>query len=285
MGDLIIETITDNLADGYNELEKGTFQESSEVQNQRRADPSLRSRWTYTANLPLFRIQNGNLEYGLSGRQTFDAIAGEDIGKFTRQIVGDGVYRLDEQQIKQLEGLDANIVWAKAEDLDLKKQSDEGSYLLIDTSDIKAEKLNDAQKPFAVKVHGSMESKYYPEQKLPDYGENMNMLAEDGGIRQTRLWLPTPSHIGGYLKEGGVVARASRLSSFSNRSNVDADDRNADVHGALRGVLFEKVAEGDAPKPHLDELVGKGVDAGRGVAVVHEGDISPGAWQLLTRKQ
>ena len=215
-----IETITNNLADGYNQLVPGTFQEAYEVQNRRRTDSDLRARldlrkrWVYTANLPLYRIREGSLEYGLSGRQAFDDIAGKNINKFTRQILQKGAYRLTKPQVRKLENLAADIVWAKAADLNLVCNSEEWSYFLIDTSDITAGSLNDAQKPFAAKAYGSMETKYTPEQKLSDYGENMSMLKREGKINKTRLFLPTPAYIEGYLGDGVVVALASGLGDF-----------------------------------------------------------------------
>lgn len=239
-----IETITNNLVDGYNELEQGTFQEASEVQIQRRDDASLRKRWVYTANLPLFRIQEGNLEYGLSGRQTFDTIAGADIQDFAAQILKNGVYRLTSSQTKQLEGLAEDIVWTKADDLELQRDTDEWSYFLIDTSDLNAGRLNDAQTIFATKAHGSLDSKYDPKQDSPDYGETMKMLKRK--IGKTRLWLPTQDHIKAYIEDGGdVVARASRLCDFDDLSDFIAGSRDVDYHNALRGV--PKIRGADAP--------------------------------------
>ena len=121
MPDLILETITDNLAEGYKRLERGTFQESSEVQNQRRGNTQLRGVWVYTANLPLYRSINGcleDLEFGLSGRPTFDAIAGADIDKFTSEILASEghVFSLSAEQIQLLPSL-SDIVWAKTSDL------------------------------------------------------------------------------------------------------------------------------------------------------------------------
>jgi hypothetical protein len=238
-----IETITNNLADGYDKLEPETFQEASEVQIQRRTNDSLRNRWVYTANLPLFRMNNDTLEYGLSGRQTFDAIAGADIQDFAAKILKNGVYRLTSSQTEQLEELAADIVWAKADDLGLQGDTDEWSYFLIDTSDLNAERLNDSQRLFAVKTHGSLDSKYDPKQQTHDYGETMKMLQRR--ISQTRLWLPTQNHIKAYVKDGNVVARASRLYGFDGSSYFNADYRSVGSLGALRGV--PKIREADAP--------------------------------------
>ncbi len=236
MTDLNIETITNNLADGYNELEKGTLQEASEVQNRRRTNHTLRNRGVYTANLPLFRIHDKCLEYGLGGRQSFDTIAGADIGEFTRQIFKNRIYELTPSQVDRLESL--GVFWVKASDLKLKKHNffNNWSYFLIDTSDVTAEKLNDSQRFFAVKAHGSLVLKYDSKQELPDYGENMNMLREEGEINKTGIWLPTPDHIKGYIKEGGVVARVSGLGDFGVTSNFVALFREVDDHLGLCGV-------------------------------------------------
>ncbi len=240
MTDLNIETITNNLAVGYNKLEKGTFLEASEVQNLRRTNHALRKREVYTANLPLFRIHNRCLEYGLGGMHSFDDIAGADIGEFTKQILNKGGYKLTSSQVDQLESLDEpeslDVFWVKASDLKLKKdRNDTWSYILIDTSDVTASKLNDSQRFFAVKAHGSLELEDVG-QELPDYEKNMNMLREEGKINETRIWLPTPDHIEDYIEEMGVVARACRILDFRHCSVFDAGNRRVDDHHGLCAV-------------------------------------------------
>ena len=164
-------------------------------------------------------MNNRALEYGLSGNKTFDVIAGADIHDFSRQILKNGIYVLTTSQTEQLEELAEDVVWAKASDLKLKKESDNWSYFMIDTSDLNAKKLNDSQKLFAVKVHGSLKDKYDSEQELPDYSENMNMLRKEGNIKKTKIWLPTQNYIKEYIKDGNVVARASRLGDFGYDSD------------------------------------------------------------------
>lgn len=241
-----IETITDNLAKGYKQLVLGTFQEASQIKIQRRADQGLRDRWLYTANLPLFRMNSGDLEYGLSGRQAFDAIAGENIDEFVQQILQNGVYKLTAPQVEKLESLAADIVWAKAAELNLKRENSEWSYFFIDTQDIAADKLTQARKSLAAKAYGSMTAKSLSEQELSDYGETMKMLNKQGGIRQTRLWLPTPVHINGYLTDGVVFARAAKLYGFGSDSGFDAYIRNVNDHGGLRGVRRVVAPQGRA---------------------------------------
>lgn len=252
MSTLMLETITDTLAGGYKRLEKGTFQESSEVQNQRRTiEQDLRKRWVYTAHIFLARLAaDSSVEFGLSGRPGFDAIAGEDIDKFTGEILdGRGnVYNLTPAQIQLIPTL-TDIVWARAgsSDLGLVHGSlyPEWGYFPINTSDVRAEKLSRIQSLFAEKAHGSLTAKYVPEQNLTDYGENMQML-NGAGIEQTRFWLPHPNHIIQYIGPGKVVARASWLNSLGNSSDFGADNRNVSDHVALRGVKV--VGEADAQK-------------------------------------
>jgi len=240
-----IETITNNLADGYEELKEKNlqFQEASEVQIQRRTNDSLKNRWLYIANLPLFRVQDGNLEYGLSGRQTFDTIAGVDIQDFSTQILKNGVYVLTQSQTEQLEELAGDIVWAKADGLGLKRKNDAWSYFLIDTSDLNGKNLNQDQRPFSAKVYGSLDSKYDFKQESPDYGEAMKMLS--GKISKTTIWLPNQDHIKKYVKNGDVVARASGLDSFDVVSLFLAGCFGVGSHGGLCGV--PKIREADAP--------------------------------------
>ncbi|MFH1052951.1 MAG: hypothetical protein V1740_00905 [Candidatus Woesearchaeota archaeon] len=247
MPDLMLETILDCLAEGYKRLEKWTFQEASEVQNQRRTtDPDLRVKCVYTANLFLFRVSDSNLEYGLGGRQAFDSVAGADIDRFSGEILkSEGhVYTLTESQLQLLSGFD--IDWALASELGLIRKNDEWSYVPVNTSDVRAERLSDVVRPFAVKAHGSLTAKYDPKQEFPDYGENMNMLREDGEVERTRLWFPTETHIERFIPEGGVVARASRLLNFLDDSSFVAGHRVVGDRGALRGVQI--VGEADSKK-------------------------------------
>lgn len=253
--------ITNNLADGYASLEEGTFQEASEIQIQRRTDADLRNRWFYVANLPLFRMNGRALEYGLSGRQTFDAIAGADIQDFSRQILKNGVYLLTPSKTEQLEKLAEDIVWVKASHLRLQKEDDAWSYFLVNTSDINAEKLNEAQRAFAAKAHGSLDSKYDSGQESHDYGETMKMLS--GRISQTKFWLPKPNHIKKHIPKGKIVARAGRLFSFGSNSYFDASDRGIDIPCVyLRGVRRQEIPEGDAIKTSELEQIKANLDSG-----------------------
>ena len=240
-----IETITNNLADGYNELEQGTFQEASEVQILRRTDKPLRRRGVYTANLPVFRDNNGTLEYSLGGKQAFEVIAGADIKKFTSQIRNNEVYELTPEQEAQLGGL--GIIWVGADGLGLQeyRNNKEWSYFTINTSDTKAKKVDPSQRVFATKAHGSLASKYDPKQEHSDYGETMNML-NNAGIPETKIWVPTQSHILPYVKGGKTVARASGLGSFVLSSFFNAGLRDVGIHDGLCGV--PKVGEADDVK-------------------------------------
>jgi len=244
----LIETITNDLAGGYKEIVPGTLQEAAQVMAARRADIPLRNLWVYTANLSLYRMspqEPRSLEYGLSGGLTFHEIAGRDIDAFTRQIISQGFYTLPPEQQERLEALASDIVWARADDLHLTRETDQWSYFTIPTSDMQAKGLPPAQRRIAVKAYGSLESKTAPDQALPDYGESMDML-QKAQIPKTRVWLPTTDHMSAQIPEGKVIARASRLGGIADGSRLFANYRVVHSHLALRGVRI--VAEGDVQK-------------------------------------
>ena len=248
-----LEIITNSLAGGYQQLVVGTFQEASEIMNARRLEPDpktkqeLRDRYFYTANLSLARIIGGNLEYGLSGREAFDGIAGQDIGEFSRQLINSGFYRLTPEQIAALPNF-TGIEWVDPSKLNLQTVpgNRQWGFVEVDTSDYSAEKLNKDQRRIAQKPYGGMERKQDPNQEYSDFGENMKML-NAADKRTTRIYFPTPEYVGESIKKGEVVARASRLSHFDNDSWFYAGGRNVDNHGGLRGVR-NVAAEGGAPK-------------------------------------
>lgn len=242
MKDRKIETIEGGLklADGYKKIKRGTFQEASQIQNQRRVDdPQMKHKSFYTANLGLYKVAGfGKLKYGLSGRKTFDAIAGKKINEFVKQLLENDVYKLTDQQIEELEKLESDIVWVNAKDLYFDEDLWSESYFKIYTQRHSPSELKSAQLAFAVKVHGSMDSKYDPEQSRPDYHENINMLS---GIAQTRIWLANPEFIKKRIIKGEVIAMASKLGDIGGMSSEFwATVNHFGVSGApgnaLRGV-------------------------------------------------
>ena len=244
----LIETITNDLAGGYKEIVPGTLQEAAQVMAARRADIPLQKLWVYTANLSLYRMspqEPRSLEYGLSGGLTFHEIAGRDIDAFTRQIISQGFYTLPPEQQERLEALAPDIVWVRADDLQLTPKNGEWGYFAIPASDMQAKGLHPAQRRIAFKAYGSLESKTAPDQALPDYGESMDML-QKAQIPKTRVWLPTTDHMSAQIPEGKVIARASRLGGIADGSRLFANYRVVHSHLALRGVRI--VAEGDVQK-------------------------------------
>ncbi len=252
-----LEIITDSLARGYPQLAAGTLQEASEITNGRRLEPDpkkredLRNGYFYTANLFLARKRGGKLEYGLSGREAFDGIAGQNIGEFSRQLINSGFYRLTPEQTRALPNF-TGIEWVDPSKLNLQSVpgNTQWSFFEINTSDYFAEKLNSDQRRVAQKPYGAMGRKQEGGREYTDFGENMKMLKE-AGKTTTGVYFPTPNYVEGSIKEGVVVARASRLLGFDVVSRFDAGDRFVDLHDGLRGVR-NVVAEGDAPKVKVD---------------------------------
>ena len=248
-----LEIITDSLAGGYPQLVVGTFQEASEIMNRRRLEPNpntrqkLRYSHFYTANLPLERIRDGKLEYGLSGRETFYGIAGQDIGEFSRQLTDMGFYRPTPEQIAALPSF-ADIEWVDPSKLNLQihEHNPNWSFFEVDTSDYSAKKLNGDQRRVAQRAYGSMERKQGHDREYTDFGENMNMIRV-AGKTTTRIYFPTPSYAKESIKGGEVVARYSWLDGANYGSWFSAGGR--DVSFANFGLLgVRNLEEGGAPK-------------------------------------
>lgn len=248
-----LEIITDSLAGGYPRLVIGTFQEASGIMNDRRLEPDpetrqeLRDRYFYTANLFLARKSNGNLEYGLSGREAFDGIAGQNIGEFSRQLINAGFYGLTPEQKSALPSF-TDIEWVDPSKLNLQSFTDDSpqwSFIEVDASDYFAEKSNYEQRRVAQKPYGSMERKRGQDGEYTDFGENMNML-KAAGKNTIQIFFPTPRYIEESIKEGEVVAWISGLYPFGDGSGFDAGGGYVDFHLGLRGV--RNLEKDDAPK-------------------------------------
>ena len=54
---MALETIIDNLRDGYNQLEPSTFQHADQLTAAQVKDPSLRNQCFYTADGPLYSVE------------------------------------------------------------------------------------------------------------------------------------------------------------------------------------------------------------------------------------
>ncbi len=239
MADLI-ETISEvDLSRGCDGLEGETMLDSPAVQRRRLRDENLQKSVVYPANLFLARVRGGKLQYGIGGRETFYAIAGVDIDKFTEAVMNPqshGLLRLDKEQLKEIVDLEYDIVWRDVDRLGLIEASEEYSKLLLDTSDLNGEKLKSYQRPIVAKIHGSMKDKHYPNQNLSDYGRIMEMIGNEGKD-QSILRFPNPAYyLRDNLKEGEVVAGSCYIYSVSSDSTTYLGSPYVGIRGSVCGI-------------------------------------------------
>jgi len=239
-----LETITASLANGYKQLQPDTFQTSAEITTARREDitsdkaerQELRTRCFWTANLGLYGNNGKELQYGIGGRQTFNAIAGPDIDEFCRQLTQTDKYHLTEEQAQSLDA--SGIVWANPADLRLKGTEKEWRYFEISPSN--PDNLNQAQRALAEASYGQGD----------DFVGNMNMLAE--ARTNPKIYVLNPEYVMEETEQGEVIARACWLGGFYNDSKFDANSRDVNNSNGLRGVRL--VREADEQKIEEDPI-------------------------------
>jgi len=188
---LQLETITDTLVRGYKQLEPNTFQTSAELTTERRTNEDLRNRLIYTANLGLYEhTYPGKLRFGIGGRKTFNAIAGEDIDHFCEELIRNKDYYLTAEQRAILKSLESDIVWVDPAALRLIKLSEEYNYFEIDTSYPK--RLNPHQRVYAELCYG----------KGDDFERNIRMFNREG-IQVVRVHvLNTEDYVRKHVSKG-----------------------------------------------------------------------------------
>ncbi len=198
------------------EYNKEIIPEASKALQSKLSDPNLLETMDpiiYTANLYFLRRNGEDIEVGLGGKKSFDAIAGKDIDRFITSLVenktekyGNREYEakryhvLSDEEEASLDSFD-DIVWAKhtvwtppCNGGGLELNGDRCRlylpFLVEDYSDVKWTPTDSEcrpyynngryQKPFFRKILG----------KEADFDENLKKLRELG-MREIRVWFPS----------------------------------------------------------------------------------------------
>jgi len=246
---MALETITDNLHDGYKQLKKGTFRSSEQIQTERMNDEELRGRYLYTANVAAYEhAKDGSVSFFLGDDVAFESVIGsENIGQFCNDLLNKGNHTLSDSQVKKLSELDKkHIVKVKYDDLRLEDQASEYGFLKIDTNNLDA--LNDSEKALVKMVHGN------------DYNKKMKMLS-DSGIEHTGIYMLSENYVKNNVEKGSSIARAGWLYIFFSNSNFNANDGNVANGYGLRGVNNSD-AVGDGVNANVSEQTQKYTPAG-----------------------
>ena len=267
----IIEPKYDNkqgaLAETYGMFVPETNNTASQISIDRITDKSLQSNWFYTSNVPFGTKREGKLLLGISlTPSAFEVVYGNNTKETCQSLIDTGYIKLNKLQEKLILALEkkGEVVFVDSNDMGLKGNDDEYRSFPIRTDkydkDITIARMLWASAGYGL---GYM------------LGRVMDNLRTNGGISEITIYTMNPEHVAENIDDGEIVARTSGLDYFRYSSIFDADYRGVDGHGALRGVLLDKSAEGGEKIRPLETLVGKGSVAHDNIAVVKQSDVSP----------
>ena len=228
--ELILSDRTGKLLDIFPLFESSTIQHSHEIVSARRTDSGLREKSFWTADFPMYRVENGEAVLYFAPREhnlIFRDIQNTNSLKFTK-----GDYVPTKKGIEEVvASADTSVVLKiKLSDLRLSGNDYEWKYFQIRTSN--PDSLNHAERVFAERVYGQEN----------EFVDNMKMLQEFG-IYKTRIYILNPDYVKSRVSGDSAIARISELersdSEFeSSDPKFDAGARNFNYSkGSLRGVL------------------------------------------------
>lgn len=224
-----LENIIGTLAYSYKQLNPKTIQHSHEIMNQRYTDESLRDQWFYTADFPLYSIENGKVYLNMATRE--NNLIFRHIDEATQQLVKENNYFPSKKEADKVAKAKSTLKVDLSE-LTLIKDNDEWGYFNISTTNY--DKLNKTERALAERSYSSGK----------DFKKNMEML-DKAGIKETQIYVLNESYVKANAKDG-YLGRASWLDRFDFVSRFFASNRNVGYSygygGGLRGVL--KGAEG-----------------------------------------
>jgi len=230
-----LETIVAPLAAGYKQLETDSFQTSAELTTERRTNEALRNQGFYTANFSMYTVKEGK-EYLYFGGIEANPILG-NIDEACRQLINNQNYKLDAAKKQAVldsaeSGLTLKIRLAE---LKLQRVTDEYGYFEIDTENY--DRLNPSQRALAERVYGQGDN----------FIENMEMIRNEGKIKQTRIYTLMPGYVKKNAKDSPITRAGLLIDSYYN-SNFIAIYRSVSCDNSLRGVSRSgslEVAAGD----------------------------------------
>jgi len=222
------------LLDIAKQVDLNTVQHAREIQKDRLNDKDLRGMWFWTADFPLYTMENkevtlylADIENNLIFKNLDDAVS---------QLRNKNNYFPKDSDISKVINSTTTLK-TELSDLKLQNLDNEWSYFEIYTASKTEDKkhnydsLNPAQKAIAEKVHGQGE----------DFHNTMKMLNKSG-IATTKIYVLNPDYVKKTLNSNDAksLARGSFLSSFGNLSDFNAYYGDVDYNNRrLRGVSSE----------------------------------------------
>ena len=235
-----LEIITGNYLEAIKAAVPETIQTSAELQKARiefnnRGDTSINNLF-YTANVPLYGVENGKPFFLFGGREAFLRLYVPNIEEVCRQISSsEKVYTLPDtdKAWAMKEGISSSALkrFDLAELIET-KYDDKYGYFTIYTKN--AALLGGAKRELAELIHGQGN----------DYFNTFKMLAECA-ISKTRVFLLNSDYVNS-IARNNLVGRASKLYSFNLETCFEAVNPHVNERSALCAVR-QIVVPGGAP--------------------------------------
>ena len=219
------------------QVDLSTVQHACEIQKDRLTDMTLRDMSFWTADFPLYTMEDREGKFDLNGdvflylADRKHNLAFQHIDDAVADIKANDNFFPDDSDIGSVINAKSTLR-VRVNDLGLQGTDDEWLYFEIDTKNYS--KMDKFQRPVAERVHG----------KGRVLDRTMKMLSDEGK-EKTSVGILNPKYVQKKLQEHGKqsLARVFALDSFVNNSVASAGSRDVDDYGGrLRGVLLTSVA-------------------------------------------
>ncbi|MFH1510982.1 MAG: hypothetical protein ABIF10_04765 [Candidatus Woesearchaeota archaeon] len=191
----------------------------------------------YTADVAIFIKERKQVLVGITGRDGFNIIYGQETKEVTDELTREGFYHVKGEKAAGINMLlGSQVTFVPIKELKLENEGTYGCITIRTENFIKDS--TPAREPFVRAVFGEGLVRKQVMAYLAD-----NPIKK---IHETRIYLPAPEVVEEALaktEKGEMIGRACWLSSFGNDSIFFAVDRFVGNRGALRGVPI-KDAEG-----------------------------------------
>jgi hypothetical protein len=219
-----------------------TIQHSDEITSERRTKKSLRDKWFWTADFPLYHVEGDEVVLYLARGK--DNLIFKNLEDATQQLINTNNYTPNKEEAENVIKQETTLK-VRLSQLNLIKDNDEFSHFEIDTADY--DKLNTDERAFAERVYGQGQ----------EFVKNMEMLNK-AGKGKVNVYVLNQDYVKSHAKENDFVARAGGLDGFDRDSRFGAVVRNVgnsylSVRGVRRSV--KEAPEGrSAPKIEADPI-------------------------------
>lgn len=234
------------LADNYGLFIPDTLNTGSQISIDRISKASLRDIFFYTANVPLATKRNGKVLLGMGGNTTFNAVFGTNTQEVCQELIDSRYILLNEAKKDLILRLEKSgeVKFIDPKYLRLDGKGMESRYFLIRTG-FYSKDVTPTRKSF-------VSAGYASGRRL---GNVMDTLRSDRRITAIMIYTMNPDDAAEKIKDGEIVARASRLSGFSGGCDFDANFCDVNSTSALRGILRNSVESDSAPTKTLEHVL------------------------------